>query len=36
LTSTFIAEDAREKLMAETTAEGMWKTLCKLTRPTIP
>jgi mannitol/fructose-specific phosphotransferase system IIA component (Ntr-type) len=35
LTTTFIAEESREKLMAETTPEGMWKTLCKLTRPTI-
>ncbi len=36
LTTTFMAEEAREKLMAETTPEGMWKTLCKLTRPSIP
>jgi mannitol/fructose-specific phosphotransferase system IIA component (Ntr-type) len=35
LTTTFIVEEAREKLMAETTPEGMWKALCKLTRPTI-
>jgi len=36
LTTTFMADDAREKLMAETTPEGMWKSLCKLTRPSIP
>jgi mannitol/fructose-specific phosphotransferase system IIA component (Ntr-type) len=36
LTTTFITDEAREKLMAETTPEGMWKTLCKLTRPSIP
>ena len=36
LTATFIDEEAREKLMAETTPEGLWKALCKLTRPTIP
>ncbi len=35
LTTTFITEEAREKLMVETTPEAMWKTLCKLTRPTI-
>jgi mannitol/fructose-specific phosphotransferase system IIA component (Ntr-type) len=35
LTTTFISDEAREKLMAETTPESMWKTLCKLTRPTI-
>ncbi len=36
LATTFMAEEAREKLMAETAADGMWKTLCKLTRPSIP
>ncbi len=35
LATTFISEEAREKLLDETTPEGMWKTLCKLTRPTI-
>ena len=36
LTTTFINEEAREKLMAETTADGMWKSLCKWTRSSIP
>lgn len=36
LATTFDTEEAREKLLAETTPEAMWKTLCKLTRPSIP
>lgn len=35
LTTTFLDEEAREKAAAETTPEALWKTLCKLTRPTI-
>ncbi|MFO7535756.1 MAG: PTS sugar transporter subunit IIA [Kiritimatiellia bacterium] len=36
LATTFVTDEAREKLLAETTPEGLWKTLCKMTRPTIP
>jgi len=36
LTSVFQDAEARRALMAETTAEGLWKTLNRLTRPTIP
>ena len=36
LTSVFQDAEARRALMAETTPEGLWKTLNRLTRPTIP
>lgn len=35
LTETFRNPEAREKIIAETTQKGMWKTLVKLTRSTI-
>ena len=36
LAETFVATDARKKLMAETTPTKVWKTLKRLTRKTIP
>jgi mannitol/fructose-specific phosphotransferase system IIA component (Ntr-type) len=35
LARTFGRDKSREAVMAESTAEGMWKTLCKLTRTTV-